>query len=55
LILILFSGKVGHKGMSNTIMQLRKVCNHPYVFNMENGIDWSINDDIWRSAGKFDV
>jgi SNF2 family DNA or RNA helicase len=39
------------KGLSlqNTVMQLRKSCNHPYLFLREFGID----EDIMRSSGKF--
>ncbi|KAI9646253.1 transcriptional regulator [Ciborinia camelliae] len=51
-------GKTGAKGLSNMIMQLRKLCNHPFVFgevedqmNPQN----TINDSLWRSAGKFEL
>lgn len=27
--------------LRNTIMQLRKICNHPYLFHDENHFDWS--------------
>lgn len=27
-----FQGKGGTKTLMNTIMQLRKICNHPYMF-----------------------
>ena len=39
------------KGIMNTLMQLRKVCNHPYLFNLE--FDFAIDDDLIRSSGKF--
>ena len=26
------SGKVGTKALQNTVMQFRKICNHPYLF-----------------------
>ena len=32
-------------------MQLRKVCNHPYLFLT----DWAIDDDLIRSSGKFEL
>jgi SNF2 family DNA or RNA helicase len=31
-------------------MQLRKVCNHPYLFNFYN---YNIDEDLIRSSGKF--
>jgi SWI/SNF-related matrix-associated actin-dependent regulator of chromatin subfamily A protein 2/4 len=52
------------KALMNTIMQLRKICNHPFIFqdieeklskhlNYPNGI---INGpDIYRSSGKFEL
>ena len=51
-------GKTTVKGLSNMIMQLRKVCNHPFVFEeVENAINPSkINNDyLWRTAGKFEL
>eukprot|EP01113_Clastostelium_recurvatum_P034248 TRINITY_DN4621_c0_g1_i1.p1 TRINITY_DN4621_c0_g1~~TRINITY_DN4621_c0_g1_i1.p1 ORF type:complete len:1181 (-),score=433.08 TRINITY_DN4621_c0_g1_i1:55-3597(-) len=41
------------KGLMNTMMQLRKICNHPYMFN-EDG-SWDVNEDFVRCAGKFDL
>jgi hypothetical protein len=40
------------RGMNNVVMQLRKVCNHPYMFTPEG---YYINDDIIRSSGKFEL
>ncbi|KAI9722083.1 MAG: hypothetical protein M1828_004897 [Chrysothrix sp. TS-e1954] len=51
-------GKTGVRGLSNMLMQLRKLCNHPYVFEeVENQINpmGLTNDDIWRVAGKFEL
>ncbi|KAF8428570.1 SNF2 family N-terminal domain-containing protein [Tirmania nivea] len=51
-------GKVTSSGLSNTIMQLRKVCNHPFIFEeVEKAINPSgINNDLlWRTAGKFEL
>eukprot|EP01127_Copromyxa_protea_P012501 TRINITY_DN3273_c1_g1_i1.p1 TRINITY_DN3273_c1_g1~~TRINITY_DN3273_c1_g1_i1.p1 ORF type:complete len:1118 (-),score=262.66 TRINITY_DN3273_c1_g1_i1:18-3371(-) len=48
-----FDGKVGQKGLMNTLMQLRKLCNHPYLFNLNN--EWNVDDNLWRSAGKFEL
>jgi hypothetical protein len=38
--------------LNNTLMQLRKVCNHPYLFFNEG---WDINDVIIKCCGKFDI
>lgn len=51
-------GKSGLKGLSNTVMQLKKICNHPFVFEgVENSINPSrINNDmLWRTSGKFEL
>ncbi|KAG0308761.1 hypothetical protein BGZ98_006936 [Dissophora globulifera] len=51
-------GKTGIKGLNNTIMQLRKICNHPYVFEeVERVINpaKNNNDNLWRVAGKFEL
>ncbi|KAJ2971649.1 hypothetical protein NQ176_g7585 [Zarea fungicola] len=51
-------GKAGARGLSNMIMQLRKLCNHPFVFgeveNVMNPMSIS-NDMLWRTAGKFEL
>jgi ATP-dependent helicase STH1/SNF2 len=59
--LIVSDGKGGRtpaKGLSNMIMQLRKLCNHPFVFdeveNVFNPMSVS-NDMLWRTAGKFEL
>lgn len=39
------------QGMNNAIMQLRKICNHPYLFLN----DWMIDDDLIRCSGKFEL
>ena len=38
-------------GLNNAIMQLRKVCNHPYLFLSE----WYMDDDLVRCSGKFEL
>ncbi|KAI2612813.1 chromatin remodeling complex SWI/SNF, component SWI2 and related ATPase [Hypoxylon fragiforme] len=52
------NGKTGTRGLSNMIMQLRKLCNHPFVFddveNQMNPMNTS-NDLLWRTAGKFEL
>ena len=51
-------GKTTARGLSNMIMQLRKLCNHPFVFdvveNVMNPLSIS-NDLLWRTAGKFEL
>ncbi|KAG5458150.1 MAG: SNF2 family N-terminal domain-containing protein, partial [Olpidium bornovanus] len=51
-------GKSGVKGLNNTIMQLRKICNHPYVFeDVERLINpANMNDEkLYRVSGKFEL
>ncbi|KAL5604447.1 hypothetical protein BROUX41_002417 [Berkeleyomyces rouxiae] len=52
------NGKTGARGLSNMIMQLRKLCNHPFVFDevetVLNPLNIS-NDMLWRTAGKFEL
>uniref|UniRef100_A0A667YGL3 SWI/SNF related BAF chromatin remodeling complex subunit ATPase 2 n=1 Tax=Myripristis murdjan TaxID=586833 RepID=A0A667YGL3_9TELE len=62
--LVSASGKGGAKTLMNTIMQLKKICNHPYMFQhieesfaehlgYPNGI---INGhDLYRASGKFEL
>lgn len=38
-------------GLNNVIMQLRKICNHPYLFLN----DFLIDDDLVRASGKFEL
>lgn len=50
--------KTGMRGLSNMLMQLRKLCNHPFVFDdVETQMNPSkVTDDmIWRAAGKFEL
>ncbi len=45
-------------GLNNRIMQLRKICNHPFVFEeVEDLVNPTLmtNDDIWRTSGKFEL
>jgi SNF2 family DNA or RNA helicase len=44
------SAPVASRGLNNIVMQLRKVCNHPYLFSPEG---YHLNDTIIRSSGKF--
>lgn len=48
----------GIRGLQNAIMQLRKICNHPYVFEQ---VEVAMNPtkgtgpDLYRVAGKFEL
>lgn len=51
-------GKTGIRGLSNMLMQLRKLCNHPFVFEqVEDQMNpKKLNNDLlWRTAGKFEL
>ncbi|KAI8997113.1 SNF2 family N-terminal domain-containing protein [Pilobolus umbonatus] len=51
-------GKSGVKGLNNAIMQLRKICNHPFVFEeVESLVNPSglSNDLLYRTSGKFEL
>ncbi|PVU97191.1 hypothetical protein BB561_000696 [Smittium simulii] len=48
----------GVNSLNNTIMQLRKICNHPFVFeSVEEAINPSRtnNPQLYRTAGKFEL
>ena len=50
------TGKIGNKSLNNIMIQLKKICNHPYLFlDRENIINTRINDDIFRCSGKFEL
>lgn len=38
-------------GLNNVLMQLRKICNHPYLFLA----DWPVDEDMIRASGKFEL
>ena len=48
------TGKIGNVALRNAVMQLRKICNHPYLFldYLEPG---DMADNIFRSSGKFEL
>lgn len=48
------SGKVSTTTLTNLMMQLRKCCNHPYMF-LKNYDDICYHDWIFRSSGKFEL
>lgn len=41
----------GSAGFNNAMMQLRKICNHPYLFLNE----WFMDDELIRASGKFEL
>lgn len=59
---IMESGRVGldigtgkSRGLLNTAMQLRKCCNHPYLFLEGRDYDPQNRDELIRSSGKFEL
>lgn len=50
-----------HQALMNTIMQLRKICNHPFMFEhienafASNSLYHEIGPDLYRAAGKFEL
>jgi len=49
------SGQVAKKSLMNLMMQLRKICDHPYLFLNSSSYINDINDNIFRSSGKFEL
>ena len=52
------TGQLKVSGLNNVEMQLRKVCNHPYLhFNEDQYVDARRDtpEHIWRSSGKFEL
>lgn len=50
--------KGGIKGLNNKIMQLRKICNHPFVFDEVEGVINPTRGNsplLYRVAGKFEL
>lgn len=50
--------KAGIKGLNNKIMQLRKICNHPFVFDEIEGVinpTRANSDLLYRVSGKFEL
>ena len=48
------TGKIGNLALRNTVMQLRKICNHPYLFMDKFDIE-DLRDNIYRVSGKFEL
>ena len=39
--MFIYCSEVSTRGLNNTFMQLRKICNHPYLFyDQMDGFDW---------------
>ena len=52
------TGKPLMRGMNHTLMQLRKCCNHPYIFNNSINYNWDdhiVSEEIYRCSGKFEI
>ncbi|CCC68738.1 hypothetical protein NCAS_0B06540 [Naumovozyma castellii] len=50
--------KSGIKGLNNKIMQLRKICNHPFVFDEVEGVinpTRANSNLLYRVSGKFEL
>eukprot|EP00026_Physarum_polycephalum_P000554 Phypoly_transcript_00555.p1 GENE.Phypoly_transcript_00555~~Phypoly_transcript_00555.p1 ORF type:complete len:1422 (+),score=377.64 Phypoly_transcript_00555:70-4335(+) len=43
--------KKSTRGFNNVIMQLQKICNHPYLFRDE----WDVDVNMIRASGKFEL
>lgn len=56
---VISSGRPGGvKGLSNELMQLRKICQHPFLFeSVEDNVNPGgyINDLLIRSSGKIEL
>lgn len=48
------TGKFGNMALRNAVMQLRKICNHPYLF-MDYLEPEDYRENIYRSSGKFEL
>lgn len=49
------SGNVGIRSFNNMVMQLKKVCNHPYLFYSEEELMSIPRDYLVRASGKFEL
>jgi len=48
------TNKIGKRSLMNTMMQLRKICNHPYLFLSSFDSEF-LKDNIYRCSGKFEL
>lgn len=49
------SGNVGIRSFNNMVMQLKKVCNHPYLFYLEEELMSLPPEFLMRASGKFEL
>ncbi|PXF49007.1 Transcription regulatory protein SNF2 [Gracilariopsis chorda] len=49
------SGNVGIRSFNNMVMQLKKVCNHPYLFYLEEELMSLPPEFLIRVSGKFEL
>jgi SWI/SNF-related matrix-associated actin-dependent regulator of chromatin subfamily A protein 2/4 len=49
------TGSTKTKGLNNTLMHLRTVCNHPFLMYESYHSDEGRESELWRAAGKFEV
>ena len=47
--------KVATRALMNLMMQLRKICNHPYLFLNDEYYYANVTDEIFRTSGKFEL
>jgi ATP-dependent helicase STH1/SNF2 len=58
LMSVLFSKSGSVKGLSNELMQLRKICQHPFLFeSVEDKVNPGglIDDKLVRTSGKLEL
>lgn len=49
------AGNVGFRSFNNMVMQLKKVCNHPFLFYNEEELMSIPRDFLIRASGKFEL
>lgn len=49
------AGNVGYRSFNNVVMQLKKVCNHPYLFYNDEELMSIPRDFLVRASGKFEL
>jgi hypothetical protein len=49
------TGSTKTKGLNNTLMHLRSVCNHPFLMYESYHSDEGCESELWRASGKFEV
>lgn len=60
-MLLRFRKDKGNSALQNMVIQLRKICQHPFVFRSTEldidpgSADGGATDKVWRSSGKFEL